>query len=70
MDCAYRWHTKHVLKMPEPPTSQQILGRAVHAALASNFEQKCDTRVDLPVPGVLAVISRSMDSHERRDGFS
>jgi CRISPR/Cas system-associated exonuclease Cas4 (RecB family) len=55
MDCAYRWHAKHVLKVPEPPTSQQILGRAVHAALAANFEQKCGTKVDLPVPGVLAV---------------
>jgi len=55
MDCAYRWHAKHVLKMPEPPTSNQILGRAVHTALAANFDQKCETKVDLPVPGVLAV---------------
>jgi len=55
MDCAYRWHAKYVLKTLEPPTSQQILGRAVHAALAANFEQKCDTKTDLPVPGVVAV---------------
>lgn len=55
MDCAYRWYAKQVLKMPEPPTSGQILGRAVHAALATNFDQKCDTKVDLPVAGVLAV---------------
>ena len=55
MDCAYRWYAKHVLGMPEPATSNQILGRAVHTALAANFEQKCDTKVDLPVPGVLAV---------------
>jgi len=55
MDCAYRWHAKHILKMPEPATSNQILGRAVHSALAANFEQKCDTKFDLPVPGVLVV---------------
>jgi PD-(D/E)XK nuclease superfamily len=55
MDCAYRWYAKQVLKMPEPPTSNQILGRAVHSALAANFEQKCDTKLDLPVAGVLAV---------------
>jgi RecB family exonuclease len=55
MDCAYRWYAKHVLKMPESPTSQQILGRAVHAALAANFEQKLDSKVDLPASGVLAV---------------
>ena len=55
MECAYRWYAKQVLKMPEPPTSSQILGRAVHSALAANFEQKCDTKVDLPVAGVIAV---------------
>jgi CRISPR/Cas system-associated exonuclease Cas4 (RecB family) len=55
MDCPYRWYSKHVLKMPEPPNATQILGRAVHAALAANFEQKCDSKVDLPVLGVLAV---------------
>ena len=55
MDCAYRWHAKRVLNIPEPPTANQILGRAVHAALAANFEQKCETKVDLPLAGVLAV---------------
>jgi CRISPR/Cas system-associated exonuclease Cas4 (RecB family) len=55
MDCAYRWHARQVLRIPEPPNSNQILGRAVHAALAANFEHKCETRVDLPVIGVLAV---------------
>lgn len=54
-DCAYRWRAKHVLKMPEPPTSSQILGKAVHNALAANFDQKCDTKVDLPVMGVEAL---------------
>ena len=61
MDCAYRWHAKQVLKMPEPPTPNQILGRAVHAALAANFEQKCETKTDLPVIGVLAVYREAWD---------
>ena len=74
MDCAYRWHAKQVLKMPEPPTSNQILGRAVHAALAANFEQKCNTKVDLPVIGVLAVfrdawavLSAETEFHDAED---
>ena len=74
MDCAYRWHAKQVLKMPEPSTSNQILGRAVHAALAANFEQKCDTKVDLPVVGVLAVyreawavLTEGMEFHDAED---
>ena len=74
MDCAYRWHAKQVLKMPEPPTSNQIVGRAVHAALAANFEQKCDSKVDLPVVGVLAVyceawavLTEGMEFHDAED---
>ena len=74
MDCAYRWHAKYVLKMPEPPTSNQILGRAVHAALAANFEQKCETKVDLPLVGVLAVyheawavLSAETEFHDTED---
>ena len=55
MDCAYRWYAKYVARIPEPPSASQILGRAVHAALAVNFQQKCDTKVDLPTAGVLAV---------------
>ena len=74
MDCAYRWRAKYVLKIPEPPTSQQILGRAVHAALAANFEQKCDTKVDLSLNGVLAVyreawatLSAETEFHDAED---
>ena len=55
VDCAYRWYAKKVLKLPEPPTANQVLGKAVHAALAANFDQKCETRADLPVVGVVSV---------------
>ncbi len=54
MDCSYRWYAKKVLKIPELPNSNQILGRAVHTALATNFSQKCETKEDLSVVGVLA----------------
>ena len=74
MDCAYRWHAKHQLQMPEPPTSNQVLGRAVHAALAANFEQKCDSKADLPVLGVLAVyreawavLTEGLEFHDAED---
>src|SRR5438046_7780402 len=55
MDCSYRWHAKKVLRIPEVPTANQILGRAVHAALATNFDQKCESKEDLSTSGVLAV---------------
>src|SRR5579862_6803940 len=55
MDCAYRWYGKYVLDLPDPPTGNLALGRAVHSALAANFREKCETKDDLPIPGVIAV---------------
>ncbi len=55
MDCAYRWYAKYVLGLPEPATGNLTLGKAVHAALAANFAQKIETKIDLPVIGVIAV---------------
>ena len=55
MDCAYRWYGKYVLELPDPPTGNLALGRAVHSALAENFSQKCETKVDLDLIGVVAL---------------
>jgi CRISPR/Cas system-associated exonuclease Cas4 (RecB family) len=75
MDCSYRWYAKKVLRIPEPPTANQILGRAVHTALATNFDQKCETREDLSVVGVVAVFreawavfSEGMEFRDDEDG--
>jgi len=62
MDCSYRWYAKTVLRLPGPPTASQILGRAVHAALATNFGQKCETQEDLPVVGVVVVFRDAWSS--------
>ncbi len=71
MDCAYRWYGKYVLELPDPPTGNQALGKAVHAALAANFRQKCETEVDLSVAGVVAIFrevwSRESEQTEFRD---
>jgi CRISPR/Cas system-associated exonuclease Cas4 (RecB family) len=71
MDCAYRWYGKYLLELPDPPTGNLALGRAVHAALAENFSQKCETRVDLPVTGVVALFrdvwNRESEETEFRD---
>jgi CRISPR/Cas system-associated exonuclease Cas4 (RecB family) len=55
MDCPYRWHAKHVLGIADPPTGNLALGKAVHTALAENFAQKCETKLDLPALGVVAL---------------
>ncbi len=55
MDCQIRWWFKYGLKVPDAPTGNMALGRAVHSALCENFAQKVDTREDLPTPGVVAL---------------
>jgi CRISPR/Cas system-associated exonuclease Cas4 (RecB family) len=69
MDCAYRWYGKYVLDLPDPPTSNLALGKAVHSALAENFSQKCETKVDLPNPGVLAVFREAWSVESERTEF-
>jgi hypothetical protein len=55
MDCQIRWWFKYGLKVPDVPTGNMALGRAVHSALCENFAQKVDTREDLPTSGVVAL---------------
>src|ERR1700675_5032008 len=55
MDCQIRWWFKYGLKVPDVPTGNMALGRAVHSALCENFAQKVDTREDLPTPCVVAL---------------
>src|ERR1700732_1559222 len=63
-DCQIRWWFKYGLKVPDAPTGNMALGRAVHSALCENFAQKVDTREDLPTDGVVALF-REAWAHER-----
>ncbi len=47
--------TKYVLEAEGPTERNLALGRAVHACLTHNFNQKIETREDLPITGVLAL---------------
>jgi hypothetical protein len=69
MDCAYRWYGKYVLELPDPPTGNQALGKAVHAALAANFSQKCESRVDLPVIAVVALFRAAWNLESEQTEF-
>ena len=59
MDCQIRWWFKYGLKVPDAPTGNMALGRAVHSALCENFAQKVDTHEDLPTPGVTALFRQA-----------
>ena len=55
MDCQVRWRFKYVLRLKDPQNGNLALGRAFHACLTHNFNQKIETREDLPITGVLAL---------------
>jgi hypothetical protein len=69
MDCAYRWYGKYVLELPDPPTGNLALGRAVHSALAENFSQKVETKADLPVTGVMALFREAWSLESEQTEF-
>src|ERR1039458_9638405 len=55
LNCGFKWYGRHILKLPHPPTGALPMGSAVHAAINVNFEQKIETKQDLPAAGVKAV---------------
>ena len=69
MDCQIRWWFKYGLKMPDAPTGNMALGRAVHSALCENFAQKVDTREDLPTDGVVALFREAWANEREQTEF-
>jgi len=49
LECQAKWAFKYQEGLPEPARASLTLGKAVHAALESNFRQKIESGVDLPV---------------------
>ena len=69
MDCQVRWWFKYGLQYPDPPTGNLALGRAVHAALARNFEQKMQSYEDLPFSGVVALFRQAWAAEREETEF-
>lgn len=55
LDCSARWWFKYGLGSPEPKTSSQALGTAIHRALEVNFREKLETKEDLSPAGVVLI---------------
>ena len=69
MDCQVRWWFKYGLRYPDPLTGNLALGRAVHAALALNFEQKMQSYEDLPILGVIALFRQAWAAEREETEF-
>jgi CRISPR/Cas system-associated exonuclease Cas4 (RecB family) len=69
MDCQIRWWFKYGLKVPDVPTGNMALGKAVHTALSENFAQKVDACEDLPTAGVVALFREAWDNEVEQTEF-
>ena len=69
MDCQIRWWFKYGLKVPDAPTGNMALGRAVRSALCENFAQKVYTREDRPTPGVIALFREAWVNEREQTEF-
>jgi hypothetical protein len=69
MDCQVRWWFKYDLRYSDPPTGTFALGKAVHAALAHNFEQKTESYEDLPIAGVIVLFREAWAMEREQTEF-
>ena len=61
LSCGAKWAYRHIQHLPDPPTGALSLGTAVHVAIGANFEQKMETKQDLPAAGVAAIYTEAWD---------
>src|SRR6266481_4850245 len=54
-DCEMRWFYEHLLGLPDPPTANLALDKAVRAALMINFRHKLDSKEDIEIEGVVGL---------------
>src|SRR6266478_5337227 len=54
-DSEVRWFYEHLLGLPDPPTANLALDRAVRTALMINFRHKLDSREDIETESVVGL---------------
>jgi len=59
--CGLQYYFRYILNLKIPPPGVLVLGSAVHKGLASDFQQKVETRKNLPTSQVLEVFSEHFD---------
>jgi len=52
-----RWFYEHLLGLPDPPTANLALDKAIRTALVTNFRHKLDAKQDIETEGVVGLHS-------------
>lgn len=55
LGCSAKWYFRKIEKLPDPASGALTQGKAVHAAIGANLEQKLETKRDLAPIGVQAI---------------
>ena len=69
-DCEMRWFYEHVLGVPDPPTANQALDRAIRTALLTNFRQKVESKEDLETEAVVGLFRSAWQKPQQAAVFS
>lgn len=59
--CAKQWEFAYVYEFKRPPSLRSVIGLSAHAAEETNYQQKIESREDLPLADVLDVFSTAFD---------
>lgn len=70
LDCSARWYFHHALGMPEPRTAALLVGEAFHSAIAANFKQKIETRIDAGADAVTTIFDQAWRFGEEQTNFA
>lgn len=67
LSCAEKWRRRYIENEWEPSSGAAVLGKAVHAAEGTNFQQKIASAIDLPASDVLDEFSDQFELSRERD---
>src|SRR6266478_1718868 len=62
-DCEVRWFYEHLLGLPDPPTANLALDKAIRTALMINFRHKLDSKEDIETEGVVGLFRSEWKKH-------
>jgi len=60
--CGKQWEYAYVYEFKRPPSLRAVIGLSAHAAEETNYQQKIDSKNDLPLDDVLDVFSTAFDA--------
>lgn len=68
--CSAAWMFRYFRNLPDPPNANRALGSAFHKAMAANFRQKIQSKVDLSREEILDLYAQAWDIQSSQAVFA